>query len=105
MLATAGWPARWLPVTQSTPAMTHEVRPTPAHDRTRTATRVTDFATPYVAPPMVPETWVPCPLQSPADPPGMMASNPVMARPPKSAWVRRIPVSITYAFTPAPVFV
>ena len=33
--------------------------PVPAQDRTRTATSVTYFATPYVDPPIVPETCVP----------------------------------------------
>jgi hypothetical protein len=57
MFATAGlvcWPA-----TQSTPAMTPALVPDPLHPSTRTATRFAFFATPQVAPPTVPATWVP----------------------------------------------
>src|SRR3954465_4640473 len=46
MFATAGCPAWWFEVTQSMPAMTHEVSPVPAHDSTRTPTSVTPLATP-----------------------------------------------------------
>src|SRR5437763_14904708 len=46
MFATAGVPAPWLPLTQSTPAMTSELAPLPSHPSTRTGTRRTDFATP-----------------------------------------------------------
>src|SRR5262245_62001800 len=67
MFATAG--CAWLAVTQSTPAMTPDQVPLPSQPSTRTATRLTAFATPYVAPPTVPATWVPWPLQSSADPP------------------------------------
>src|SRR5688572_2046654 len=62
MFATAG--LAWFAVTQSTPAMTSDVKPVPAQLRTRTPCRKTPFATPYVAAPTVPATWVPCPLQS-----------------------------------------
>src|SRR5829696_7331934 len=54
---------------------------------------------------MVPATCVPWPLQSFALPPAVTASYPVTARPPNSRCVSRIPVSITYAVTPAPVAV
>jgi hypothetical protein len=71
MLATAGAPAGWFPVTQLTPAITPEVLPLPPQSSTRTATSVTPFATPYVEPPVVPATCVPCPLQSSAFPPSI----------------------------------
>src|SRR5919199_6394667 len=103
MLATAGVPAAWLPVTQSTPAITPEVLPLPEQLRTRTATRVTALATPYVEPPTVPETCVPWPLQSDAEPPIVTSSTPLIARPPNWVWVKRMPVSMMYAFTPLPV--
>jgi hypothetical protein len=45
-------------------------------------------------PAIVPATWVPWPWQSSAGPPSI-ASYPLSARPPKSAWVVRTPVSIT----------
>jgi hypothetical protein len=38
MFATAGCPAAWLEVTQSTPAITPEVLPEPLQFSTRTAT-------------------------------------------------------------------
>src|SRR5215208_449353 len=95
MLATAGRPAAWLPVTQSTPAITVEFSPTPAQSRTRTATSVTPLATPYVAPPIVPETCVPCPLQSSELSPASTPSKPWIARPPNSLCVFRMPVSMT----------
>ena len=69
MLATAGCPAWWSPVTQSIPATTCEVRPLPRQSSTFTATRLTDLATPYLVPPMVPATCVPWPLQSSISPP------------------------------------
>jgi hypothetical protein len=46
MLAIAGCPAVWLPVTQSTPAITPELLPEPWQFRTRTATKRTPLATP-----------------------------------------------------------
>src|SRR5215218_7496032 len=101
MLATAG--DLWLAVTQSTPAMTPEFGPEPPQSITRTATRSTLFATPYVLPPTVPDTCVPWPLQSAAEPPGVISSTPVTARPPNSEWANRMPVSMMYAVTPAPV--
>ena len=48
------------------PAMTPEVEPLPLQFSTRTATRLTPLATPYVEPPTVPATCVPWPLQSAA---------------------------------------
>src|SRR4051812_23835854 len=104
MLATAGAPGWWFPVTQSTPAMTPAVLPLPAQSSTRTATSRTPGATPYWLPPMVPATCVPWPLQSSALPPST-SSTPDMARPPKSVWPNVMPVSMTYAVTPAPVAV
>src|SRR5688500_6501936 len=62
MLATAGLTA--LLVTQLTPAMTPAVVPLPVQLSTRTPTSRTALATPYVLPPTVPATCVPCPLQS-----------------------------------------
>jgi hypothetical protein len=82
MFATAGAPAAWLPVTQSMPAMTPESVPLPEQSSTRTGTRVTFFATPYVEPPTVPATCVPWPLQSSALPPEVMASKPDTRREP-----------------------
>ncbi len=72
MLATAGFVA--LRVTQSTPASTLLVVPLPTQSMTRTATRRTFFATPYVVEPTVPAVCVPCPLQSCALPPAVIAS-------------------------------
>jgi hypothetical protein len=46
MLAAAASPAWWFAVTQSMPAMTPEVVPEPEQLSTRTATRLTPFATP-----------------------------------------------------------
>ncbi len=60
--ATAGLLA--LAVTHSTPAMTPDVVPAPRQSSTRTGTSRTALATPWVAPPSVPATWVPWPLQS-----------------------------------------
>lgn len=37
--------------------------------KTLTAIRVVSLATPYVVPPMVPATWVPCPTLSTLEPP------------------------------------
>ena len=59
MFATAGF--TWLAVTQSTPAMTPLVVPEPLQSSTRTETSDAFFATPYVLPPAVPDTCVPCP--------------------------------------------
>src|SRR5918992_6360919 len=103
MFATAGCPAAWLPVTQSTPAITPDVLPEPLHPSTRTAVRLTDLATPWIEPPIVPATWVPCPLQSLVPRPSLIAVKPPPARPPNCECVVRMPVSITYALTPAPV--
>src|SRR2546423_13784768 len=62
MLATAGWMA--LVASQLRPVMIPEVEPEPEQSRTRTARRSAALATPYCAPPTVPATWVPWPLQS-----------------------------------------
>ncbi len=78
MLATAG--LIWLFVTQSTPAITPEVEPEPLQSSTRTPRSMTLLATPYVEPPIVPETCVPWPLQSAPLPPN--ASKTFEARPP-----------------------
>ena len=72
--------------------------PEPAQLSTLTATSRTRLATPCAAPPMVPATWVPCPLQS-VSTPSPVVLVPQLARPPKSAWVTRMPVSSTYAVT------
>jgi hypothetical protein len=42
-------------------------------------------------------------LQSAAVPPTVISSTPVLARPPNSEWANRMPVSMMYAVTPAPV--
>src|SRR5687768_15503505 len=94
-----------LRVTQSTPAITPEFVPDPLQLSTRTAYSRTALATPYVEPPTVPATCVPCPLQSLVFRPSPIASNPTNARPPNCVWVRRMPVSMTYTFTPDPVLV
>lgn len=59
MFATAGTPAAWFATIQSIPLMTPDMYPLPAQPRTRTGTSVAALATPYVAPAMVPATWVP----------------------------------------------
>jgi hypothetical protein len=46
MLATAGAPAAWSAVTQSTPAITPLMAPDPLQSSTLTATRSTFLATP-----------------------------------------------------------
>src|SRR5262245_3251304 len=96
MFATAGLMP--LPVTQSTPATTCAVVPLPAQLSTRTATSAAPLATPNALPPVVPATCVPWPWQSSAVPPSI-ASKPLVARPPKSVWVNRMPVSRMYACT------
>ena len=67
MFATAGFTA--LRRTQSSAATMPEVEPEPEQLRTRTPRSRTLFATPQVAPPIVPATCVPCPLQSCPVPP------------------------------------
>jgi len=57
ILATAG--AMKFARTQSTPEITPEVDPEPEQSSTRTPRGIELFATPYVEPPMVPETCVP----------------------------------------------
>ena len=79
--------------------MTPELVPEPLQLSTRTATSVTALATPYVAPPTVPDTCVPCPLQSWPFCPSPMASYPTPARPPKSVCDVLMPVSMMYACT------
>jgi hypothetical protein len=97
MLATAGlrdgvaWTSL---VTQSMPAITPAKVPEPAQFRTRTATSFTSFATPYLVPPTVPATWVPWPLQSVESSSLSTVSRPWTARPAKSLWVVRMPVSM-----------
>jgi ABC-type molybdate transport system permease subunit len=67
IFTTAG--LAWLPVTQLTPAAIVEAVPLPEQSRARTAYSETFLATPYVLPPIVPATCVPCPLQSCQFPP------------------------------------
>ena len=62
MLATAG--LTWSTRTRSMPAMMPLVAPLPEQSSTRTPRSEAPLATPYVAPPIVPATWVPWPLQS-----------------------------------------
>ena len=102
MLATAGAPAAWSAVTQSTPAITPLMVPEPLQSRTRTATRSTFLATPYVVPPTIPATCVPWPWQSWPFRPSATASKPTRARlrfdrgvRVNWRWVVRMPVSIT----------
>jgi hypothetical protein len=94
MLATAGVPAAWADVTQSTPAITPEFVPEPWQLRTRTACSVTSLATPYVVPPVVPATCVPCPLQSFVPLPSPTKSAPLPMRPLNCWCVARMPVSM-----------
>ena len=82
MLATEG-PDRFA-VTQSTPAMTADIEPEPVHPSTRTGTSFTPLATPYLVPPTMPATWVPCPSQSSVPRPSLTAVKPERTRPPKS---------------------
>jgi hypothetical protein len=84
------------------PEMTPESEPEPSQPRTRTATRLTFLATPQVALPTVPATWVPWPLQSSEPRPSLIAEYPARARPPKLAWLTLMPVSMMYAVTPEP---
>lgn len=93
MFITAGWTA--FAVTQSTPWTMSEYVPPPWQFTTRTATSSTSLATPYVVLPTVPATWVPWPWQSAAFESSSTVSRPYEARPPKSWWVIRIPVSST----------
>ena len=51
----------------------------------------------------MPATWVPWPLQSFVPLPSAIAVYAPTARPPKSTCVVRIPVSMMYTCTPAPV--
>jgi hypothetical protein len=46
------------------PAITPAFVLGPSAPRTFTATRLTNFATPYVFLPIVPATWLPCPFSS-----------------------------------------
>lgn len=62
MFATAGFTA--LRVTQSIPATTCSVVPSPDQSSTRTDTTFAFFATPNVVPARVPATCVPCPCRS-----------------------------------------
>jgi hypothetical protein len=93
MFATAGFTA--FAVTQSMPATTCAVVPEPEQLSTRTPTICTPLATPYASPPTVPATCVPWPLQSFASLSLSTASRPLTARPSKSSWVTRTPVSMT----------
>jgi hypothetical protein len=69
--------------------------PEPPQSNTRTAYSRAFFATPDVAPPIVPETCVPWPWQSFVPLVSAIAVNAPEARPPKSTCVVRIPVSKT----------
>ena len=86
------------------PAITPEFEPEPWQSSTRTAWSVTCLATPYVVPPTVPATCVPWPLQSFVPFPSPTKSAPLPTRPANSWCVARMPVSMMYAFTPAPVW-
>ena len=44
-------------------------------------------------------------MQSEAEPPEVTSSTPLIARPPNCVCVKRMPVSMMYAFTPLPVAV
>ena len=104
ILATAC--VTWSLVTQSTPLMTPEVVPLPAQFSTFTATShalgnavgsAADWAGHVRAVPIAVGVQ-----------PSPVVLVPNLARPPKSAksvWVVRMPVSMMYAVTPAPVLV
>mmetsp|Transcript_8672 Transcript_8672/g.19849 ORF Transcript_8672/g.19849 Transcript_8672/m.19849 type:complete len:291 (-) Transcript_8672:704-1576(-) len=91
--------------TQSMASVNHEKLPPPLSARTLTACRVASLATPYFLPPMVPAQCVPCPLtgsfahvvSSEAHTLGVSPSTSRVgtARPSKSLWVVRMPVSST----------
>jgi hypothetical protein len=68
--------------------------PDPLQLRTRTANRFTPLATPNAAPPTVPETCVPWPLQSMPLRPSPTASKATRARRPNVVCVTRMPVSM-----------
>jgi hypothetical protein len=69
-------------LTNSMPATTPELVPLPSSPRTLTAKRVVFLATPKVAPPTVPATWVPWPWTSPSLESAKLAAK--LARPSKS---------------------
>lgn len=92
MLATAGLTA--LAVTQSMPATTPAVVPEPLLFSTRTPTILAFLATPCAVPATVPATCVPWPLPSCDTLSLSTASKPLKARPPKSLWLMRTPVSM-----------
>lgn len=107
-------------VPKFSPEMTPEFVPAPSASRVLTATNSTCLATPKVAPPTVPATWLPCPFSSVST--VLTKFAPQVARPPYSycpispvplspkprhpmkptSCVRRIPVSTIYATIPAP---
>ncbi len=98
MLATAGLTA--LAVTQSMPLITVEVLPEPVQSSTLTPVSATAGAMPTTSAvlsraPMVPDTWVPWPLQSVFLPSPVKFTWLILFNSPWGA----IPVSITYTLT------
>jgi hypothetical protein len=90
-------------VTQSMPQITCDQLPLPLELSTLTAYTLVPGAIPTTpAPvfraPIVPATWVPCPLSSSALVPGLTQSVPLAAF--RSAWPSWMPVSITATFAP-----
>mmetsp|Transcript_42703 Transcript_42703/g.100085 ORF Transcript_42703/g.100085 Transcript_42703/m.100085 type:complete len:208 (+) Transcript_42703:570-1193(+) len=93
------------------PAMTPEVEPEPVHMSTCTATTVTRLAMPQTLPPAVDAQCVPWPWHGDASsitprgtqPAPLPAAQPASARPPKSVWLMRTPVSRTYSSAPSPL--
>ena len=90
-------------VTQSMPAITPLTLPVAVQPSTRTASSRAPLATPYVAPPTVPATCVPWPEQSSVPRPSATTVKAPSARPPNSWWLVRMPESMMYTVTPAPV--
>ena len=99
--ATAG-PLTRFRRTQSIPAMTPLSGPDPEQSRTFTGVITAFLATPYVAPAIVPATWVPCPLQSVVPSVLSIDDEPGPTRPPNSPMFACTPVSNTYTVTPCP---
>src|SRR4051812_21942609 len=115
MLTTAGFdPCAVIHSTART-AAPKSVRVVPVHGRILRAWIRTARATPKVCPPRMLATCVPWPrsgdgggsqssaLSAPGRSDVPLVKSPTQsARPPNSLWLRRMPVSITYAWTPLP---
>src|SRR4030095_6942564 len=98
-LATAGWCATAARVIHSTAVWMLDSVAVPEQSKARTATRWTLLATPNWVPPTAPAAWVRCLLMWWATASLSTKSQPLLARPPKSLWDTRTPVSRTYTVT------